>query len=361
MTSESSQASRFSYSRRNFLKTSLLAAGGTLAFGCVNQGGKELIEILHLPSQFSKRAGDLTANIVGQYNRDIEQIRYQVNCNPWTTFLPKVSRVPEPFFTLEVNAADLQTGNNSLTIETTPKRGEAATQSLPFEYQPAAIALPTRTDWQNSNSTQLDVQDGYWETFQHNDEWRVRPTLGYEDYDRILNVTGAFAGGRRVETDLTFRSHIEGERYGFGLLPMWGGHPDEAGVSPRRGWTFGIAWFYSTYNGIGAEFSYKVGKEDANWISSFRNFQCDRNVKYKVIAECFPVVDAAGKHLHYTQRVKWFAAKDSEPEGWLEVIDKEGAPLPEEEYAVALVAHRSQVEFGEVTVSAIETLQANKT
>ena len=77
---------------------------------------------------------------------------------------------------------------------------------------------------------------------------------------------------------------------------------------------------------------------------------------YRIIAECFPEVSSTGQHLRYRQRVKWFAAGEPEPDSWIEVVDVEGAPLPEEEYAVALVAHRSQVEFGAVSVSAIEAV-----
>ncbi len=362
MSSKLSQYSPAFYSRRNFLKTSLLAAGGTLAFGCANRGDNELIEILHLPNQFSRRAGSLSANVIGQYGKRLEQLRYQVNDEPWITFSPKGPRVPSPLFTLELSADALEAGSNSLKIEATPKRGDVETKTLTFEYQPSTVVLPLTTDWESYDLAQLDVQDGRWETFaSENNGWRVRPTPGYEDYDRILNVTGAFAGGRRVEADLTFRSYIEGERYGFGLLPMWGGHPDEIGVSPRRGWAYGIAWFYSTYNGIGAEFSYKAGKEDHDWVASYRNCECDRNVSYKVIAECFPEITPEGEHLHYRQRVKWFAAKDNEPDIWLEVTDTEGVPLPESEYAVALVAHRTQVEFGNVTVTALPPSTAEAT
>jgi len=339
-------------SRRSFLKTSALAAGGVLVFGCTPSSNDPLIEVLHLPDTFSRRAGELTANVSGRYKRELSQLRYQVNGSDWITSSLSGSRLPSPFFTVEMRAEDLTAGSNTLNIEATPKRGHSQTLGLAFDYQPTPISLPMTVDWSQSN--QLDVQDGYWEIFSEAGTSRVRPVPGHENYDRLINVTGAFAGGRRVETELILRSHNDKRLYGFGVIPMWGGHVDDVGVSPRRGWNFAIAWFYSAYKGIGAEFSLKAGDTDANWVSSYRNFKPEKGVPYKLIAECVPEVNEAGTHLRYAQRMKWFAADEPEPNEWLEVTDTEGSALPVGEYAVTLVAHRSQVEFGAVTVTALD-------
>lgn len=352
----SSSRSPIISSRRTFLRTSALAAGGVLVYGCVTQPAESLIKILHLPKQFSRRAGELSANVNGQYAGNVKQIRYRVNAGDWMTFSPKSPRVPSPMFTLEMRADALKPGANELTIEATPKRGEPEVTTLAFDYDPTPVVLPITTDWSGTNSRDLDVQDGSWETFSTDDGWRVRPTLGTEDYDRLLNVTGAFSGGRRVETDLTLRSHDKEKFYGFGLLPMWGGHPDDADRSPRRGWRFGVAWYYSFYKGVGAEFSNKYGKEKPQWLSAYRNFDQKADTTYRIIAECFPEVDAAGKYLRYRQRMKWFIDKEAEPEEWVTLADSE-ALLPEGEYSVAVLVHRSQVEVGKVTVTSLEPVQ----
>ena len=343
------------FSRRNFLKTSALAAGGVLVFsGCTSQTDKPLIEILHIPKSFSRRAGELTANVSGRYNRELSELKYRANDSNWITFSPRGSRMPAPFFTVEMRADDLKAGGNTLTIEATPKRGGNQTMELTFDYQPTPISLPTTVDW--SQSDQLDVQDGYWEILSADGTSRLRPVPGTEDYDRLVNVTGSFPGGRRVETELILRSHHQERLYGFGIIPMRGGQPDEGGVSPRRGWNFAIAWYYSAYKGIGAEFSLKEGNGDSNWVSSYRNFKHENGVPYRLIAECVSEIDSEGNHLRYAQRMKWFTAGEPEPSEWLEVIDTEGIALPVGEYAVAIVAHRCQVEFGPVTVSALEPI-----
>ena len=348
---------KFTHSRRSFLKTSALAAGGVLVFGCVSKQDQSLIEILHLPKQFSRRADELSANVSGRYASNLEQLRYQVNGGDWITFSPKGPRVPEPLFTLEMKAEDLKVGANELIIEATPKRGEPEITTLSFDYVADPVALPMTIDWSEVDAQQLDVQDGLWDTFSTDSGWRVRPKPGYEDYDRLLNITGAFPGGRRIETDLTLRSNDEEDLYGLGVLPMWGGHPDDEGMRPRRGWIFGIAWFYSYYKGVGAEFSYKPGKEKPDWVSAYRNYNRDIDKTYRLISECFPEVDEAGNHLRYRLRMKWFVDGEAEPDDWVEVADSEGAPVPEGEYSVALLAHRCQVEFGPVKVTAVDAVQ----
>ncbi|OHB35911.1 MAG: hypothetical protein A2Y08_04035 [Planctomycetes bacterium GWA2_40_7] len=199
----------------------------------------------------------------------------------------------------------------------------------------------------------------------------MRPKPGFEDYDRVLAVTGAFSDGRRIETDMVFRSFkrkasdgpgfpknllnlTNDVPYGFGILPMWGGRPDSQGITPRRGWNFCIAWFYSRYKGVGMEFSYKQGDLSPKWISTYRNFNVEENRKYFLNVECWPEREETGRHVLYRQRMKWWAEGESEPDNWMELDDIAGSTLPDGEYAVALVAHRSQVDFGPVTVKPIK-------
>ncbi len=347
----------FSYSRRSFLKTSALAASGVLVYGCVAQKNDSLIEILHLPKQFSRRADKLSANISGRYAENLRQLRYQINGSDWIGFARRGPRVPSPLFTIELTADELKAGANELKLEATPKRGEPEIVTVSFNYEPAVPTLPVTVDWANIDSSELDVQDGYWETFDSGDGWRVRPTPGFEDYDRVLNVTGAFPGGRRVETDLIVHSHSEDRFYGFGLLSLWGGHPDEPTARPRRGWSFGVTWYYSFYKGFGAELSYKEGEGEPQWVSAYRNYDFEFGKKYRLITECFPEVDTEGKHLRYRARIKWFADGEAEPESWVEVTDPDGKLVPEGEYSVAVLVHRSQADFGPVTVSSVEAVQ----
>ncbi|NET57876.1 MAG: hypothetical protein F6K47_17480 [Symploca sp. SIO2E6] len=343
------------YTRRTFVQTSALAAAGVILHGCITTQSKEpLIEVLHLPKSFSHRSGELTANVSGTLSSQVTQAKYQLNNGQWLDVGRGTPRVPEPLFTIEMRAEDLRPGTNNLKIEVSTQGGEPETQDLQFEYDPEPISLPVTVEWSNAD---LEVQDGYWETFSDNGEWRVRPTPGFENVDRILSVTGAFPEGRRVETDLIFRSSkledSDLKLYGFGLLPMWGGHKDEVGVSPRRGWIYAIAWFHPYRNGGGVEFGYKDGDAAKKWVDSYRKFEPEADVRYFITAESWPELDEEGEHLHYQQRMKWWQEGEPESDEWIEVTDAEGAPLPPGEYAVALIAYDCQVDFGPVTVTTI--------
>lgn len=349
MTSETQK-----YTRRVFLQTSAITAAGILVHGCVASQKEPLVEIFHLPNRFSRRYGEFTANVCGAIAKGVKQLKYRLNEGEWIKFVQRGDRVPPPLFTLELRAENLRPGINRLTIEATSDISEPEITTVEFEYDPSPIKLPVTLDWSTIDNRNLDVQDGYWETLAADGGWRVRPKPGFEDYDRVLAVTGAFPGGRRIETDVIFHSHIEDRLYGFGVLPMWGGHPDKVGVSPRRGWSLAIAWYYSDDEGVGMEFTYKDGKKKPKWVSSYRDFDYQEGVRYLITAECVPELDGNGKHLHYRQRLKWHAEGEPEPDEWIEITDTEGAPLPPGEYAVGLVAHRCQVDFGPVTVTPIE-------
>jgi hypothetical protein len=205
------------------------------------------------------------------------------------------------------------------------------------------------------------VQDGYWEKIDRGTTVSIRPVPGYEDYDRVVAVTSAFVGGRRIETDVFFhRATNKNRPFGFGLLPLWGGRPDDPNHLPRRGWNFSIAWYYSHYKGVGIEFSYKYGPNAPDWLSTYTNYTIEPNTLYHIVSETWPEVDSSGNHLRYKQRMKWWSNGDPEPATWLELVDSAGCPLQPEPYAIAIVAHRCQVEFGPLKIRPITTVNTLK-
>ncbi|MDY6938751.1 MAG: hypothetical protein SWY16_13890 [Cyanobacteriota bacterium] len=343
------------YTRRRFIQTSALAAAGAIAYGCATDSSEPLVQIFHRPQRFSRRAGELSANIYGSLADKVDLARYQLNGGTWHDVGRGGKRVPEPAFVIEMKENELNAGTNTLAIEAQPRRGESETVSLEFAYDPQPIALPVKPDW---SKDELEVQDGYWEAFSSDGdsspgEWRVRPKPGFEDYDRLLCVTGAFAGGRRIETDLIFRSTDFPRRCGFGVLPLWGGHKDPEDFSPRRGWIYSIAWFHPYRQGGGVEFGYKNGDAPRTWVDSYRQFEPEPNVRYFITAECWSEKDETGQHRCYRQRMKWRKDGEADSDTWIELRDIEGCPLPEREYAVALIAHFCQVDFGQTVVSAM--------
>lgn len=346
MIPEDKRAKTF-YTRRVFLATTALAAAGA-ACGQLGSPGP-LIQIFHAPRRFARRADDLTANICGRFNAAIKSARYRLNSGAWLKLGQAPPRVPSPLFTVELRASELLTGTNSLEIEAIANGHKPEMQLVQFEYDPTQFSLPLKVDWSDHD---LDVQDGHWEKGVIGGRRCVRPVPGSENYDRLVVVCGAFAGGRRIETDLVFRYNVATDRpFGFGVLPLWGGHPDDPGTSPRRGWNFSLAWYYSHYHGVGMDFSYKYGEASPVWVNSYRNLDLKPGLRYFLITETWPEQDATGHHRYYRQRLKWWPETGRAPDEWIELTDVEGAPIPPREYGVALVAHRSQVEFGPVTVT----------
>lgn len=328
-----------------------VAVVGPKVFRVASNWGATLIEVHHCPSTFSRRAGDFTANICGHLGANARERRYRLNGGEWVPLKRRYPRITAPDFTIELAADELQPGTNRLEISATRYYLEEEVLAREFEYDPAPILLPLLEDWSEPD---LDVQDGHWETIVVEGVRRVRPVPGEEGYDRVIVVTGAFAGGRRIETDVIFRGDIGHEMYGFGVLPLWGGRPDRDGARPRRGWSFSLVWYYSHYEGVGQEFSYRDSAASPAWVSLYRNIDLPPDSRHFIVVECRPVTGPDGSHRHYSQRMKWWLEGEDEPEEWMELQDAEGAPLPPGEYAVALVAHRSQVEFGPVEVTALE-------
>jgi hypothetical protein len=319
------------------------------ACGCIEAGtetASSLIRFFHAPKRFARRAGDFTANICGAFEGNVKHAQYRLNNGTWRRLERTPPRVPPPLFTIELSPDELHCGTNYLEIEVTALEHKPETALLQFDYDPAPITLPMTIDW---SSNDLDVQDGHWENFAVEGEWRVRPTPGFENYDRILVVSGAFAGGRRIETDFVFHENVH-EPFGFGVLPLWGGHSDDPGVGLRRGWNLSVAWFYSRYKGVGIEFSYKHGAAQPRTTKRYRHYTLTPKRRYHLVVEVWPEVNASGRHSFYRKRLKWWMDGEPNSDQWLDLADKDGCPLPPREYAVALIAHRSQVDFGSVVI-----------
>jgi len=324
----------------------------TLASGCGYFNSEPLMTPHHFPEEFSRRYGHFTANLTGAVREDVSGARFRLNGGDWQPLPEGGKRISENQFTLEIPVEVLrprpEVNRLEIQAENFWKNGVS---SHDFYYNPDPVDLSRLVDWA---STDLVAEDGYWEVVsQGSAEARVRPKSGFEGYDRILIVTGASGAGRRIETDLIYRgtSAKGGHEYGFGILPLWGGRPDDPGITPKRGWNFSLAWYWIRYKGAGNEFSFKYGSEKPAWVNGYRNIPLVEDGKYRLIVEVWPVVDVNGNHLRYTQRMKWWPNGDKEPAHWQQLSDVEGAPLPPGEYGVALICYRTQVEYGPVRIT----------
>ena len=305
-----------------------------------------LLEVHHLPQIFARRIDDLSANACG-IALPLARLEYRLNGQSWQEVRRRRPRVPWPHFTVEILPQELKVGRNLLEIRATAPARPQKSIAREFSYDPATIHLPTTVTWDEAD---LDVQDGTWETVATSDgSRRVRPRPGTEGYDRILVVTGAFPPARRVEADVTFHHRVRPD-FGFGVLTLWGGHPDAEGGRPRRGWLYGLAWLATYEKGVTSEFSSKWGP--AKRIDSFGvlPYEPVPGKRYAIIAETWPVIGADGGHDHFRQRIKWWAHGEQEPDGWIEATDGDSR-LEDREYAVALLAHNCQADFGPVRVT----------
>ena len=354
-------ASYASEPRRRW-RTPMLAGGFVillLALGYAWYATRPLLEVRHAPDRYSARTNDFTANITGHTFRLATHLRYRINDGEWRPLPRSEPRVPVPAFTLEMGADELRPGENRVTIASSAPLRAPARWSHRFEYDPSPPTLPVRIDWGDflGRDAQLDAQDGSWEVFISEFGPRVRPVPGQEGYDRVLAVTGAFDGARRVETDVVFRHDTaEGRLWGFGVLGMWGGWPDAEAVRPRRGWSYAVQWYYSRYEGVGVEFSHKDGGAPFAIATSFMGFTPEPGVRYRVVAELWPIMPDASRAddgVRYQQRMQWWRDGEPEPAAWVELGDAPGSPMPAGPYAVGLLVHRAQADFGPVTVTPI--------
>jgi hypothetical protein len=345
------------YNRRDFLKLTLVGAA-TLIWDCSEQTSPRFATVFHLPDTFSRRNGDFTANITGVLAPDIKA-SYQVNGREWRKIMHAPPRIPEPFFTIELSVDDLLPGPNQVKIRCDEGDDCGEILRLDFRYDPSPVVLPLQVDWAGAD---LDVGGGKWETFNDDKGWRVRPTPGFETYDRLLIVTGAFSGARRIKTDMIYRGRGSSEKtrpFGFGVLPMWGGRPDTDRKVPRRGWNFSLCWYYSKYGALGSEFSYKLGDEAPRWVSAYRNFDLRKDQEFFLEIEIWSDRDSQGRHRRYVQRFRWRSEDSGSWGEWLKLADNAGGNIPEGEYAVALITHRCQVDFGNVTVEPLSSIDGS--
>lgn len=306
-----------------------------------------LVTVFHEPVHFDRRTGDFSANVTGMLADEDVEATYALNGSPARKLPQGGHRAPPPRFIVEMEGTELREGANRLEIHARRGRREQHL-AYDFTYDPAPPKLPIELDWENAP---IVVEDGHWERFRTEDgEWRVRSRIGDEGYDRVIVFAGAFPGARRVETDVIFRYRVETGEFGYGLLPLWGGRPDEPTFRPKRGWLFSLSWFFDRQRGVGNEFSQRMGVEPYSFTTAYHDFKIEPGVRYRVITETWPETDAAGQFTRYYQRTKWWRADQAEPERWIVLADDQRLPLPERDYGVAFVCYRSQVDIGRVRI-----------
>jgi hypothetical protein len=344
---------RFTRSRKPLVKRVGIASLVVAMVAYAGYWNMPLLEIAHLPDVYAHRSGDFSANVTGWMPRFlVRRASFRLNDGPPMPVGQGWPRDRPPDFTIELPADELQPGANTVVIEVEGWLRPAVRLTRTFSYDPAPILLPLTVDWSQPG---LDVQDGEWERIEIDGQLRVRPKPGEEGYDRMLVATGAFPGNRRIETEVTFRRHTIGRfhkgarEYGFGVLSLWGGHPDDWSHRPRRGWSFALSWYWSKPGGMGNEISYRYGDEIPRWQGSYRDFELEPDVPYSVVVEVRRLKDEQGVG-YFEQRTKWWKRGTPEPQRWMTLDDRSAVQLPDGDYAIALLSFNAQVEFGPLEV-----------
>ncbi len=319
-----------------------------IAFG--HSRPDSLVTIVHLPEVYPRRGAALSANVTAHVAHTVQSVRYRVNDHPWHRIddlwhFRFVGRVTS----FEMPVEELQPGLNRVEIIARAPWRDEERHELSFHYDPAPVKLPVHRVWKGE---EIEAQDGAWEVIEVDGEARVRVKPGYEGYDRLLLATGAFPVPRRIETYAVYRyPRLTGRKeVGFGVLALWGGHPGEWSRLPRSGWTFMMGMYWSKQGGVGIEMSHYDGSSPPRWLNSYRGTPLVEGGRYNIVIEVDDERED-GKHQFYRIRVKIWLEGEPEPSEWTVATDKEGSPLPEAEYAVALFALDCQVEFGPLTVT----------
>jgi hypothetical protein len=336
---------------RTALALATVALVALISIRVREHASQPLVTVYHEPVRFDRRSHAFSANVTGTLADENVTAVYSLNGGPDVELPQGGHRSPPPRFIVEMEADELRAGSNRLDIRA--RRG-GRTQELSYEfaYDPTPPRLPIELEWKDAA---IVVEDGHWERFQSDDgQWRVRSKPGDEGYDRVIVFAGAFDGARRVETDVIFRYRVDAGEWGFGLLPLWGGRPENTDFRPKRGWLFSLAWFFERQRGVGNEFSQRTGVEPPSFTTAYHDLVLEPDVRYRVITETWPERDASGAFVRYFQRMKWWPAAAPEPAGWIVLADDQRLPLPERDYGVAFVCYRSQVDIGPVRILPID-------
>ncbi|MFO1037440.1 MAG: hypothetical protein U1E45_11385 [Geminicoccaceae bacterium] len=339
--------------RRVLVAGALLIALVGAAAG-VWYASQPLLQVYHAPGRVGLREGDVTANITGRLGAIVRDARYRVNGGVWRPVLERPPRVRRPDFTVEMTAAELRPGTNSVEVEAKAPLRAAVRATFDIDYDAAPPALPTTVRWDASS---LDVQDGRWEVVEGPDgaPW-VRPVPGFEGWDRLTLAAPPFRGGRKISTTLRLRAVPDtGERdWGFGLFPLWGGRPDPSNVHPALGWRFAIAWYSRNEGGVAAGMSERLGDiRDTKGIVEKLRMKVEAGVSYRLVVEVRELRRPDGSFRGWAERMKWWPEGAPEPAHWVEVEDRTGMVLPDQAYAVGVFSLRAAAEFGPPTIESL--------
>lgn len=302
-----------------------------------------------LPDQVGPRSDDLTLNVSGILGPE-QRAEWQWNEGEWSPVGQAQPRAPAPEFIIEIPADQIAAGTtNTLGLRIGRQNGE--TTQYEHRFNVGSDSTP--------GAMVPEPHDGVWDW--QPDLSAVRPRPGHEGYDRVFILNPQISGGRHLRVKIAFDKSTQrwthrlryGPQYGFGLVPLWGGHPDPEDVRPRRGWLYGLAWYYAREEGFGSEAANRSGGDPIEVVKQYGGWSpaADSGID----AYATPVKSEQGDFLGWCL-VSVLSSSDGDIRPAPLFVDP--AILPERDYAAALIAHRTAVTFSEISWQPLDPLIA---
>ena len=256
-------------------------------------------------------------------------------------------------FNIEIDRETLLQGDNSVEIIAIDRNGNKASQTVAVQYAPAeSCPLPHCVNWGQTKEINdvAQVVDGLWRL---TDDGVRTVEIGY---DRVIAIGDVGWVNYEAATTMIIHSYDERPvRLGWpshgvlvGFLLRWQGHNDWHDIYPRRGYLpFGCI---AGYGGSPRRDGYRLRLMRSNPYSHIGDgdtpglIECGVAYFLKARAESRPDTPSL-------YRMKVWPADQPEPDGWqLEGLGGQGEL---DRGSLLLVAHNTDVTFGDVTVMAV--------
>ena len=295
------------------------------------------------------------ANLLGRITCDdapIYTAAYQCNDGPFTPLMlgPSAYRLREPGdFNIELPFDALHEGENVVQIWASNHAGEVTRRDVVLEHRAVErCPLPAHVAWGELDAIDAaaHVIDGHWRITPAG----VRPvTLAY---DRLIAIGDMTWGDYTASVTATIHGYetlpavYNWPSYGpaLGVLMGWQGHRQWGDMVPPRGWhPFGSLAIYRWHKdgpmrkelwaGVRGEY---IGRRDCA-----HDPELERPYVFKLQSRTQP-----GAPSHFAMKV--YPADEPEPADW--DIQGQAVPGSHTHGSLVLLAHHTDVTFGDVTV-----------
>ncbi len=349
--------------RRRFAAyASILFLAVTTAVRTRHNGGGEglwrkagpLIDVWYGSEQWFGQLGNPQqwVNVLGTVSSPVgvASLRYSLNGGKWKRLSigPDRRRLASAGdFNAEIDIDDLVDGLNVVKIEAIDISGGKSLRAVSVHYARGKIwPLPYTVRWKAAPSIQEGAQvvDGLWKM----DREGIRPAKLW--YDRTLAIGDVFWTDYEVTVPVTIHGFdpaaynpiSTGPMVGIGL--RWKGHYAWDGSQPRYGgWPLGALCLYGWIpHSDKTDFRFE--------LQGFKTIATDNSSRQLALGVRYIFKARAETRPHQTSfyRFKVWQDVTPEPSGW--DLTGPGAAQGNDQGSVLLVAHHSDVTFGDVTI-----------